>query len=633
MRIAAAGALAVLAFAALACAAQARAAPRAVIAFLPRGPGEARPLLDEFALRGMAIGMTSPTVGGFAPRQMALDMSQGARIPTRLYSKRIGSLRLSRGRLTEWQVALRRAARAPGNLDPGLLASTIERAGGRVGYAGAPGARAAVAAIVAADSGGRVRHARAGDSLDVLTLPAGAAGLRRLDRLIAQRPAFLFVVEAPYGDKLRLLPSAVRARGVHGQLWSATTRRNGLIAATDVAPTVLRGLGLQVPAAMQGQPIEGRGSADAGAVLHTAKRLSVVTPRRGPALLWLAAALLVAAALLAALRRRAALRVGLLAVLWVPGLALLTAALEPARTVEAAIVGVGAVVLALATDRLWRWPVAPVVPALIVFAAHAVDLARGSPLIGASMAGPNPAGGARFFGMGNELEAMLSISVLIGTGAALCAGQRAARPGVPNPPPRVRSARAPLAFAATATVAAAIMGAGRLGADVGAVITLGAGGAAAVIASLPGRPSRRALALAVAAPIAAVIALIVLDLTTGGNGHLTRSVVDSHSSNNLADIARRRFDSSFSGLGKPGVAAVFALALIAVIWLGTRLRAALAALPRSFAAGLVGAWFATVIGALANDSGPLILEIGAVYLLLAYAYAQGATKAVATPSQ
>ena len=68
---------------------------------------------------------------------------------------------------------------------------------------------------------------------------------------------------------------------------------------------------------------------------------------------------------------------------------------------------------------------------------------------------------------------------------------------------------------------------GRLGADVGAVITLGAGGAAAVVASLPGGPSRRALALAVIVPLVAVAALIGLDLLIGGGAHLTRTVSSS----------------------------------------------------------------------------------------------------------
>ncbi len=55
-------------------------------------------------------------------------------------------------------------------------------------------------------------------------------------------------------------------------------------------------------------------------------------------------------------------------------------------------------------------------PAAVSFGAHAIDLALGSHLIGLSIAGPNPKGGSRFFGIGNELEIILSLTVLIGTG-------------------------------------------------------------------------------------------------------------------------------------------------------------------------------------------------------------------------
>jgi hypothetical protein len=68
-----------------------------------------------------------------------------------------------------------------------------------------------------------------------------------------------------------------------------------------------------------------------------------------------------------------------------------------------------------------------------------------------------------------------------------------------------------------------------------------------------------------------------------------------------------------------------------VVWLAARRRPILERVPRPFAAGLVGAWFAVVIGALANDSGPLILEIGAIFLLLVSAYASARPESVATP--
>jgi hypothetical protein len=48
---------------------------------------------------------------------------------------------------------------------------------------------------------------------------------------------------------------------------------------------------------------------------------------------------------------------------------------------------------------------------------------------------------------------------------------------------------------------------------------------------------------------------------------------------------------------------------------------------QAFAAGIIGVFFATVVGALANDSGPLIVMVGAASLLLASAYAQAAPRA------
>jgi hypothetical protein len=166
------------------------------------------------------------------------------------------------------------------------------------------------------------------------------------------------------------------------------------------------------------------------------------------------------------------------------------------------------------------------------------------------------------------------------------------------------------------------MGAGRLGADVGAVVTLGAGGAAAVVASLGARPSRRVLALAVAAPVAAIGALILVDVVTGGGAHLTRSVVDAQGSGDVVDVVRRRFQGSFSSVKKPGWAAAFVLALAVVVWLAAQRERFLRRVPRELAAGLVGAWFAVVVGAASNDSGPVILDIGAVLLLLSAGYAR-----------
>jgi hypothetical protein len=182
-----------------------------------------------------------------------------------------------------------------------------------------------------------------------------------------------------------------------------------------------------------------------------------------------------------------------------------------------------------------------------------------------------------------------------------------------------------------AIIAGAIMGAGRLGADVGAVITLGAGGAAAVVASLSGGPSRRAIALAIAAPVLALGALILIDVVTGGGAHLSRSVVNAHGSGDLVDVARRRVTGSVSTLANPAWTVASTLALAAVVWLAARRRRLLDGLPQPLGAGLVGAWFATVAGTISNDSGPLMLIIGAISLLLAIGYARSRPRAVNRP--
>jgi hypothetical protein len=250
------------------------------------------------------------------------------------------------------------------------------------------------------------------------------------------------------------------------------------------------------------------------------------------------------------------------------------------------------------------------VPAAIVFGLHAFDLARGSPWIGASLAGPNPKGGARFFGIGNELEILLSMEVLLGLGAALGLVARRLQPRL---------------FALGCLVAAVVIGSGRLGADVGGVITLGAGAAGAVLASLGRRPTRRGVVIALLVPVAAVLALIALDLITGGGAHLTRTVEHG----GLLDAIKRRSVISWRGFNDRSVLVICIAGVIGFAWAlrrRTRLLAPLRDHP-AFAAGMWGGFAATVVGALANDSGPVIFAGGFLMLLLATGYVRGGAAA------
>jgi hypothetical protein len=395
-----------------------------------------------------------------------------------------------------------------------------------------------------------------------------------------------------------------------------------LVTATDVAPTVLQTLGLHVPKKMQGEQIESRSGHGAAYVRELASRLDAVLAHRSTSLRVVTLAWVVLLAALGLLWRgdglRTAARIIFLSALWLPALALLTATLEPSDAVEALALALGSLVLGAVSDRLLPWPAAPLIPAAASFAAHAIDLAFGSHLISLALTGPNPKGGSRFFGIGNELEITLAVTVLIGAGA-----------GLTMLPRRL----APRGFAIACLVAAFVIGVGRLGADVGGVITLGAGGAAAVVASLPGGPSRRAIALAVIVPVLAVAVLVGLDLIIGGGAHLTRTVSSSSGPGDLGQVILRRWRLSLAGLTngtRPISAGISVLVLIVIAW---RRRAIFAPLRDSheqvFAAGITGVFVATVIGALANDSGPLIVMVGAAALLLAVAYVHASPRASA----
>src|SRR4051794_13410457 len=429
---------------ALFLAAPAQARGRVMIAFIPQKPEPKMPLLFDLAERDFAFGVTSPTLGGYTKRQMLLDMSQGTRIANNAYPRSLGRLDLvlldGGGRLSGWAYNFKRARDAPGDTIPGLLGQTLDNAGLRIGYAGVVGFEQ-TEATVAANMRGRVPQVSLGtigtfapralamwartDFL-VARFPPDEAGLAALDQIDrARRPGdLIYAVRAPPAGRQRLLPSGMLGPGFHGNvLWSGSTRRTGLIAATDVAPTVLDFFGLKRPRQVEGRPIQARNDGGPEAVRKHIGRLNVVLGRRGSAIHdWFYVWLALLGVMWFARRRqgvRTAVRFAFLGALWLPGVALLTAALEPNRRTEIAILALGSFALAALTDRLAPWPLAPAVPAAVVLVAHFVDLARGSPLIGASLAGPNPVGGARFFGIGNELEAILAMELFLGMGAAL----------------------------------------------------------------------------------------------------------------------------------------------------------------------------------------------------------------------
>jgi hypothetical protein len=619
--------------------ASASADPRVVLALLPLAPagdGPRTPILETLdARKDLALGLSGSTQGSYLPEQALLDIGQGSRTSSAAYKPRRptdltfftdgegGALLLG------WPDILTRADSAPAEIHPGQLGSLVP---GGIAYAGVSG-RQQNEAIVAADKDGRIGTVSIGsaDSLRtrvktllrhhrvvVAGLPTAERGAELIDRLIADRTSdqLLIVTETPPpAGAPQLLPTGVAGLGPPRGLTSKTTHQPGLVAGIDIMPTVLKHLGIPVPKNVKGQPFEVGGPRNAGALKRFAQRLRVIGGRRFPALDAIAAtwfAVLLLAGVVADRRGvRWALRIGGLAFCWILSVLLVTAALAPPRSTEIAIILGLSFALAILTDALVRWPRAIFVPCAATVLAYTIDLARGSDLIVRSLLGPNPRFGSRFYGLGNELEATLPLLLLVAV-AVVYAGRGRSREGA-------------LAFGISGLLFGAVVGSGRLGADVGGVLTVGAGTAVAVLCMLPGGITRRAIALAIAAPAVALAGLALLDLTTGGDSHFTRTVLQADGSQALLDIVQRRYELAFNVFKRglmPFATGIAILACIYGVRYRTRIYVAIHQDP-AWQAAMYGGLAASIAGTLFNDSGPMLLLFGTFVLAVVSAYIRG----------
>ena len=553
----------------LAPAAGAAETQRVVLAWLPSTTS-----VGDLAEAGFSPGIMSAGLGTVPAGQTYLDIGQGNRVFSSLYDRPLPEKRGDAGRW--WEEVVERAESAPADIVPGLLSTALAGAG----------------------AGSQFESRRSS-----------------LRRPVRQPDVLTIAIARPTGESDAPLPIGIAGRGFDGNLTSDSTRMDGYVLSTDVAPTILSQLGIEIPSEMSGQPIRSEGAVDPAEIEALAARMDVISSRRGPVIgLPIAAWLLLTlgVALIGGVGpARRAVRVLALSVVYLPPLLLLGAALEPGEVPEALLVGVGAPVLAALTLALLPGYRAIAVASAVTVTAYAVDVIAGSPLTSLSLLGPNPGLGVRFYGIGNELEALLAVLVVAGTGAGLAGFA-----------PRAPERSAAAAFLGLGLIAAAVFAAGRFGADVGAAIVFPVGAAVAAVA-IAGRGRWPLVPAAIAAPAAVLALLALVDLLSGANAHLTRSVLDAGGFGDLADVAQRRLQLSVRSFGRPVLLVflpvVLGLALLAYLR-RDRLRAWLRTVP-ALRAGLLGALAATAIGTLANDSGALLLEIGAAYLLVFVGYA------------
>jgi hypothetical protein len=576
---------------------------RAVIAVLPYGT-----TVEEIAAVGdLAPGVVSAGLGAVPVAQTFLDVGQGNRANEDLYDEDLPRLYLRDGQVPErlWARTVKRAESAPANIVPGLLASTLAGAGVAV----AAEADSGLATLMAVDRDGTVRIAEA--SACRAGCGTGLSVLRtRLDELpgIVDRLGpedLLIAIAAGARADQELLPAGIAGPGFDGNLTSASTRTDGIVTTTDIAPTVIEHFGLELPDEMNGSEITAADGRDPAAVVDLQDQLDSRPSREVVALLplviWLALC-----ALASALWRRPGARIALrllgLSCALAPLVLLVAAALDASALAAALLVGVGAVAAACAVDRLLPGHAGFALACGLTVGAYAVDVVAGSPLTSLSVLGPNPGFGVRFFGIGNELEAILTTLTLVGTGAGL-----AARAGVER-----RAAAA--WFVGIALLATAAFAPGRFGADVGAAIVLGVGGATAAVLAL-GLERRRAILVVAGGGVVALAALLLVDLALGG-AHLSRSVLGAGEAGDLVDVLERRLTLMTNTFVRPVYPVLLAIAILLLGVGFVRRRTVLSWFGRGWAArsGFSGALAGVLVGTFANDSGSVLLVIGTIYL-------------------
>ncbi|MGA7704075.1 MAG: hypothetical protein WB998_04180, partial [Solirubrobacteraceae bacterium] len=463
----------------------------------------------------------------------------------------------------------------------------------------------------------------------VADLPGGEAGTAALKELVSRRPRgqlLLAIQRAPDSQGQALLWVAAAGLGKGGQtLTSQTTNERGLVVSIDIAPTILDHLGVAVPPDMRGKTIKLDGSFEGVWIRKLKARLEAIGGRRLPAIAWLVAtwALLLIAARVPVgrridrhaeveTRRAWALRVGALALMWTPVAILLPAALEPGRSLEFAIIVATCFTLAALTDALVSWPRAPIVPAVSALLALTADALAGTQLLVRSVLGPDPILGARFYGIGNELKSALAVLVFSAVAAALY--------------PAVRSRRAATTMACAGVALAVVEGSARIGAGVGGVILVSAGTAVATVMLLPGALNRRRVLIVMAAPVLGLIALAALDLASAhGSGHFTGSVLDARSPGDIRDIVVRRYGAAWNELKNHLMPVATAVAVVASV-LAVRHRERVCAPVDSdpaWLAALSGGLAAGAIGALTEDSGPVLLVVAVLMLGCVVGYLWG----------
>lgn len=466
---------------------------------------------------------------------------------------------------------------------------------------------------------------------------------RLLDRVDPERHAVLVVGPYHRASGAHLTVAGLWAPGMSpGLLDSPTTRRPGFVTLTDVGPTVVDLLGVNVPEGMAGRPFEraasGGGAAERRSMLIEENEAAQFRDRVLEPVTLLVVALTAALFVVAAAARRpgwAHLRTA------VPIAALALLAFFPATYVAGMLpferLGMSAylgfllitsgAVAALAEAYARRRPRFALLGVLaLVAGVLVIDAVIGAPLQMSTVFGYSPIQGGRFTGLPNVAYAQL-----VASGFLLAGLLAAGRPG----------RRGAWTAAGLLAVVALADGLPMWGSDVGGVLSIVPAAGITVSLLFGLRVRLRRLALWIALGLVATMALALIDLARPAEsrthlGRLLESVQDEGLAP-LETVVARKLAANVGSFGTSSWVLMVPVVLVAVMWVrrhglarGHQLweRAELRA-------ALVGLAVASALGFALNDSGiavPAAMAVvaGASFVHLALA---GAAPVGAAPDE
>ncbi len=443
-----------------------------------------------------------------------------------------------------------------------------------------------------------------------------------LTEVVADLPPRTLLLVAgvtPPGSDWALTPMVAYGAGAQpGHLHSLSTKRADLTTITDLPPTVLEALGVDVPDGMIGQALRYRpGEVRLGELQRTnaiaGGREHIYFPMTltyivAQALVYLLVILLLTVSGVPASLARA-LRVVVLTFASWPVATFLYRIVPALMTIGAVahlLIWLLALAIALVANRAAGHPLAPLARiAGLTLLVLLVDISTGANLQMASVLGYSPHTAARFTGFGNTAFAVLAATTLVSVAVHV------------DRSPRRREA----VFGAGALLALVVVadGAPWLGADVGGILSLVPVFALTLYVLSGRRVSWRAVGMALLATVVVLAMAIGLDLLRPPETrtHLARFVVDSSGDGGTfwATVSRKWatnvsvFQKSIWTWMVP-IIAVFAIYVLVIAKGWRRL------LPPGspLRAGVVGAIAAGVLGWLVNDSGVVVTALVFVFL-------------------